>query len=235
MFEEIDVRDTPLGELILRRRTSSALGGEVVHEVVLDGERLMSSHVCASERALARLGIGAAPGMEGPVLVGGLGLGITAREALASPGVTRVVVVEALAPVVEWHERGLVPLGHRLARDARCRIETGDFFARVAAPPGPGEAYRSILVDIDHSPRDLLDPGHAAFYGEHRLERLREHLLPRGSFALWSADPFPRELLDRLGRVLGDVRTHEVEFDQPMTGEVDRNWIVTARRPVTPR
>ena len=53
-IEELDFRETPLGELVLRRRRSPSVPDEPVYEVKLDDEMLMSSTVNASERALAQ-------------------------------------------------------------------------------------------------------------------------------------------------------------------------------------
>ncbi len=84
-FEELDYCATPLGELILRRRKIPMLENEVVHEIILNGEFLMSSLFHVVEEALADLGLAAVEAPEGELLhvvVGGLGLGYTAAAAL---------------------------------------------------------------------------------------------------------------------------------------------------------
>lgn len=224
MFREIDFQETPLGELILRERSSPSLGGAIVTEVLLDGEYLMSSHVTASETALATIGIAAAKTEDGPVLIGGLGLGVSAATALDHFTDTEVTIVDTLAPVIEWHRRGLVPLGTRLVDDPRCTIVHADFFGLFEAPPTT--RYRSILVDIDHSPASLLDAGHARFYEPASMTALRAHLRPGGSFALWSADEPQPDFLDRLTGFEA-VNVHPIDFDNPHSG-ADRNWIVVA-------
>lgn len=55
-FEELDYRNTPLGEISLRRRTEPRLGIEV-YEVKLDDEFLMSSLFVDGEIELARLAL----------------------------------------------------------------------------------------------------------------------------------------------------------------------------------
>ena len=98
--------------------------------------------------------------------MGGLGLGYTARAVLNHPGVRCVLVVDALPDVIDWHRRGLVPLGAELASDPRVELIQGDFFALVDSagidPRAPGRRFHAILVDIDHSPRHVLHPSHAA-------------------------------------------------------------------------
>ncbi len=78
-FEELDYQKTPLGELVLRRRSSPSLPGELVYEVTIDGEMLMSSTVNASERALARLALEGRDDRPLNVLVGGLGCRLPRR------------------------------------------------------------------------------------------------------------------------------------------------------------
>ena len=107
-----------------------------------------------------------------------------------------------LAEVIEWHEQGLLPLGKQLTGDPRCRLVNGDFFAMSHSAEGfdaaaPGRRFDAVLVDIDHSPRNLLHPRHAALYEPEGLARLAGHLHPGGVFALWSNDP-PDEAFERV-------------------------------------
>ena len=192
-FAELDYRQTPLGDLSLRRRRVASLDGMEVYEVKLGDAFLMSSLFHEVEVALADIGLA---GLDAPlnVVVGGLGLGYTTRAALKHPAVRSLIVVEALEPVIEWHERGLVPLGPELTRDARCRFVNGDFFALAASghgfdPAQPRREFHAVLLDIDHSPRNLLHSRHGALYEPAGLRELAAHLRPGGVFALWSDDP----------------------------------------------
>ncbi len=71
----------------------------------------MSSLFHEVEVALADLGLAALDGPDLDVVVGGLGLGYTAVAALKHTTVHSLLVVEALDAVIDWHKRGLVPLG----------------------------------------------------------------------------------------------------------------------------
>src|SRR5437870_4136725 len=110
-FEELDFRPTPLGDLTLRRRRIAELGGVEVFEVKLGEAFLMSSLFHEVEVALADLGLAALEGGTFDVVVGGLGLGYTAVAALKHATVHSLLVVDALDAVIDWHQRGLVPLG----------------------------------------------------------------------------------------------------------------------------
>ncbi len=221
-FEELDYQKTPLGELILRRRRMVSLGGLEIYEVKLGDAFLMSSLFHEVEEALARFGLGELKGEQWDVVVGGLGLGYTAVAALKHPEVATLLVVDALEPVIEWHRQGLVPLGEKLTRDSRTRLLHADFFALARSlegfdPEQPRRRFHAVLLDIDHSPRNLLDPGNAAFYEVNGLNALSAHLHPGGIFALWSDDPPDDEFLEKLEAVFATVRAHVVTFANPLT------------------
>ncbi len=229
-FEELDYRDTPLGALSLRRRRDPALDIDVF-EVKLGEEYLMSSLFTDGEVALARLGL---HGLAGPldVLVGGLGLGHTARAVLEHASVRSLLVVEALPEVIDWHRRALVPLGRDLTADPRCAFLHGDFFALAASaaidPRAPGRRFDAILVDIDHSPGFVLHESHGGFYSAAGLRRLRAHLAPGGVFALWSNDPPDDEFSALLGSVFARAAAHVVGFRHPTEDRDEANTIYVA-------
>jgi spermidine synthase len=234
-FEELDFQPTPIGDLALRRRTVAALEDTEVYEITLGGGFLMSSLFTAVEIALADLAL---TGREGPldVVVGGLGLGYTAQAALKYPAVRSLAVVEVLAPVIEWHRRGLVPLGPALTADTRCRFLQGDFFARAADPATgfdpatPGARWHAVLLDIDHSPRNLLDEGNAALYRPEGLRRLAAQLHPGGIFAMWSDDPPDDEFLQALREVFPAARSEVVRFPNPLLERESSSTVYLAPR-----
>ncbi len=220
-FEELDYQETPLGELILRRRRILSLGGLEVYEVKLGDAFLMSSLFHEVEVALAYCGLSELEGDSWDVVVGGLGLGYTAVAALEHREVASLLVVEALPPVIDWHRRGLVPLGEKLTGDPRCRMVAADFFACARSvegfdPEQPGRSFHAVLLDIDHSPRNLLHPGNAAFYAANGLCALSAHLHAGGVFALWSDDPPDEQFLDALGAAFATARAHIVTFPNPL-------------------
>jgi spermidine synthase len=220
IFEELDYQPTPLGELTLRRKTVAMFGNLEVYEVKLGDAFLMSSMFHAVEDALSDLGLRELEGAACDVVVGGLGLGYTAVRALAHANVRSLTVVEFLQPVIGWHERGMVPLGPQLTGDPRCRFLQGDFFALAMAPSGfiPGRKFHAVLLDIDHSPRNLLDERNAAFYSPAGLAALASHLHPGGVFAMWSDDPPDQEFMELLMAAFVTVRAEVVTFPNPILG-----------------
>ena len=236
LFEELDFQSTPFGDISLRRREILALG-EIVYEVRLNDEWLMSSLFTAVEVALADLGL-AALNNPGPldVVVGGLGLGHTARAALRDSRVGEVAVIEALEPVIRWHEEGLVPLGAELHDDPRCRFIQRDFFA-AAIDPGDGfdpdspeRIWDAVLLDIDHSPDKLLNPGNAEFYRPAGLAALARQIRAGGIFAMWSDDPPDDDFLALLGSAFENPEAHVVPFENPLQGGESRSTVYVAVR-----
>ncbi len=220
IFEELDCRDTHLGQISLRKRTELQLGGVLVYEVKLGDEFLMSSLFHAGEDALAEIGLADIAASELDLVVGGLGLGYTAATALKQPGVKSLLVVDTLAEVIGWHESGLVPLGEELTQDPRCRFIHGDFFGLATGSAGfdpdqPGRQFHAILLDIDHSPSHLLASAHGGFYSRQGLEKLVGKLHPGGVFALWSNDPPEADFMQRLRQVFAEVESHIVKFHNP--------------------
>lgn len=190
-FEVLDWVETPFGALCLRRRELLGRPGTVVTEVTIDHEMLMSSLSTESEEALATRAIALHGGERLEVLVGGLGLGYTARAALATGRVARVEVVELVPEVIGWLRDGKVPLSAELAGDPRLTLVQGDVYARLLAP---GDArWDAILVDVDHTPSERLDRSSDRFYTVEGLRRVATHLRPGGVLAVWSAgDDDPR-------------------------------------------
>jgi spermidine synthase len=234
LFEELDYRATPIGALSLRRRRELALGVDVF-EIKLGEEFLMSSLFTASEIALARLGLAELAGDRLDVVVGGLGLGYTAKAVLEHAGVGSLVVVEALAAVIDWHRNGLVPLGSALTGDPRCRLVHGDFFALAAAdagfdPDAPGRRFDAVLVDIDHSPELPLDPRNAAFYQPAGLRALAAKLRPGGVFGLWSNALPDDAFTARLADCFAQARAEPVTFHNPLQDRPFTQTVYLARK-----
>lgn len=234
-FEELDFRPTPLGELTLRRRRVRALDDLEVFEVKLGEAFLMSSLFHEVEVALANLGLAALDPGEWDVVVGGLGLGYTSVAALKHPAVRELIVVDFLEAVIDWHQRGLVPLGATLTSDPRCHFVHGDFFALAGSDAGfdpatPGRRFHAVLLDIDHSPRNLLHARHGAFYSPDGLRALTAHLHPGGVFALWSDDPPDDEFLRALQAVFATATAHVVTFANPLLERESASTVYVARK-----
>ena len=220
-LEELAFTPTAIGDVSLRRRMDPATGVDIF-EVKLGDEFLMSSMFTAAEIALSRIGLARLMGDSLAVVVGGLGLGYTAARALEDPRVRELRVVEFLAPVIDWHVRGLVPVGPLLTADRRCVYQQGDFFAMSLGdgydPAVPNRLFDAVLLDIDHSPRHVLDDGSAGFYGLDGMRAVASQIAPGGVYAMWSNDPPDDAYVAILEQVFADVDAEIVTFPNPLQG-----------------
>ena len=227
LYEELDFRPTPIGDLMLRRRRMVQFGNTDIYEVKLGEDFLMTSLFHEAESQLAKLGLGAHAHENLDVVVGGLGLGYTAAEALSDPRVASLEIIEFLEGVIEWHEQERVPLGKILMDDARCKIRHADFFDLMRK--APEKKYDAILLDIDHTPTNVLHQSNTHFYTADGLRELRQHLKPAGVFALWADGAPENDFTMHLDNVFSSAESFTIEFDNPITGGTSIGAVYVAR------
>ncbi len=238
IFEELDFQSSPIGDISLRRRSEPRLGGKIIFEVKLGEEFLMSSLFFEAELQLSKLGLAGLrqAGFDGglDIVVGGLGLGYTAAAALEDDAVKSLVVIDVMEAVIDWHQRGLVPLGGTLNSDPRCTLSHGDFFAIASSesggfiPSDPERLVHAVLLDIDHSPSNWLNPDNASFYSTSALKSLSDKLHPGGVFGLWSNDLPDEAFVRLLDSVFASSESHIVNFPNPYTGGESANTVYLA-------
>ena len=170
-------------------------GGEMVlyqHDrdflIKINGKDLMHSRQHESELELARLGCAHLAGRKAPrILIGGLGMGYTLRQALDMLGPhAQVVVGELLGPVVEWNREFLGELNGRPLGDERVELKTGDIVELISRSKS---RFDAILLDIDNGPSAMTDSGNRRLYGREGIRACRSALSKQGCLAVWSADP----------------------------------------------
>jgi len=241
VFEELDYQKTPLGDISLRRRSEPRLDGKVLYEVKLNDDFLMSSLFTEAEIQLARLGLTALKDNNHKndldIIVGGLGLGYTAVAALEDPSVKSLRVIDVMAPVIDWHQRGLVPQGEKLSSDPRCTLVHADFFELATSSTGfdpaePNRLVHAVLLDIDHSPSHWLNSGNSTFYTEDAIVKMAKKIHPGGIFGLWSNDPPEKEFTNLLQLVFESTESHIVSFPNPYTGGESNNTVYLAHKDI---
>ena len=180
-------------------------GGEMVlyqHDrdftIAINGEDLMLSRHHESELELARLGCAHLAGRKAPsILIGGLGMGYTLRQALdmLSPN-AQVVVGELMSAVVEWNREFIGELNGRPLSDKRVELKTGDIVELISRSKN---RFDAILLDIDNGPGAITDSGNSRLYGYEGILACSRALRKQGCLAVWSAGPskeFEQLLMD---------------------------------------
>ncbi len=170
-------------------------GGEMVlyqhgrdFSIKINGQDLMLSRQHESELELARLGCAHLAGHTEPsILIGGLGMGYTLRQALdmLSPR-AQVVVGELLGAVVEWNREFFGELNGQPLGDARVDLKTGDIAELISRSKS---RFDAILLDIDNGPNATTDSGNRRLYGREGIRACRLALRQPGCLAVWSAEP----------------------------------------------
>ena len=232
VFEEIDYQETDLGAISLRKRSEPRLENRLIYEVKLNEEWLMSSLFVDAEEELSRLGLqklnanGHTDNLN--VVVGGLGLGYTSVTALNNPDVSSLRTIDVMPAVIDWHKRGLLPVGDVLDTDLRSELILGDFFA-IASSPDDGfitsDKVHAVLLDIDHSPSHWLNQGNQGFYTQESLSNMANKIQKNGVFGLWSNDLPDQIFIDLLDRVFATTETHIIEFANPYSGHTSTNSV----------
>lgn len=180
---------------ITRATTRTPDDGEMVlyqHDrdfsILVNGEDLMHSRRHESELELARLGCAHLDGRSAQsILIGGLGMGFTLRQALDMLGPdAHVVVGELLAAVVEWNREFLGELNGLPLADERVEVVTGDIVKLISHSKNKFDA---ILLDVDNGPKAMTDSGNHRLYTHEGIQACRQALRTQGCLAVWSAAP----------------------------------------------
>ncbi|ASW55317.1 hypothetical protein [Plantactinospora sp. KBS50] len=202
----VDRVRTDRGELALRRSGPH-------YEIISNGVFLMDTRAGESERLLVRAALDAVgPGSR--MLIGGLGVGFSVAEAVASTRPAQIVVVEIERTLVRWHRDHLAPYSRNALDDPRVRVVARDLVDWLAETP---DRYDAICLDVDNGPDWTVFDGNAALYGPQGLALLRDRLAPGGVLAVWSAAAAPGYAA-RLASILGPVSELRVEVPR---GEPD--------------
>ena len=160
------------------------------HSIRIDGDVLMTSKSHGSEEKLAERGCAGLDTLpRARVLVGGLGMGFTARAALAALRPDAVVdVVELVGAVVRWNRELIGHLADAPLLDPRVHVIEGD----VADVIGTArEHYDAILLDVDNGPEAFTSRENRHLYSREGLRRAREALRQNGVLAIWSTFESP--------------------------------------------
>ena len=221
-LEILAYENTPLGPLCLRRRELLSEPGTIVTEVTLNHEFLMSSYNTDSERAISKRSVEIHGGSQLKTLVGGLGLGYTARELLKHENVSTVEVVEFLPQVIDWLRNGLVPLSDELNAATNLVVTPGDVYQRLLQEPR--DLFDLIVIDVDHSPSDQLREEDHSFYSVAGLRNAKAHLRKGGVLAVWSYAE-SSSFADALRSTFSQVHVEPIRTVNTLVNHEQTDWL----------
>ncbi len=183
-YEKLGEARTPNGTPIALYRHDGA------YLIRADGIELMSTRRHLSEDRLAE--VACAPlhaRSRARVLIGGLGLGFTLREALRLlRDDAEITVAELLAEVIEWNADPRYGLSIEAMADPRVRVVHDDVTNVLRANPG---AFDAIMLDTDNGPDGMLMSENAPLYSARGIGATVAALRLGGRMVYWSVGEDP--------------------------------------------
>jgi spermidine synthase len=155
------------------------------YAISVDRIQLMTSREHESELELARIGCARIAHRRAPtVLIGGLGLGYTVRQALdmLRPDAT-VLVAELVPDIIRWNRDIVGELADHPMKDERCLVKRADVMDIIRKSDS---AFDAILLDVDNGPEAMTTASNHALYGPQGLRACMRALHSRGCLSIWS-------------------------------------------------
>ena len=156
--------------------------------IKVNGQELMNSRQYESELELARLGCAHLKDKKTAcVLIGGLGIGFTLRQALEIlPSNARVVVSELMEIVVDWNREYFGELSGYAINNPRVELVIGDAINLIREST---DKFDAIIMDIDNGPGAVTDSGNSRLYSRRGILSCMDAMKKNGCIAFWSAEP----------------------------------------------
>ena len=183
-LERLGEARTPDGTLLQLFRHDGA------YLIRADGVELMSTRRHHSEDKLAEVACAPLAATRGArVLIGGLGLGFTLREALRHLGPdAEVVVAELVAEVIQWNANPEFALSAEAMADLRVRVVHDDVSNVLRKTRG---GFHAIMLDTDNGPEGMIMKENSRLYATRGIASTMAALKPGGTIAYWSVGDDP--------------------------------------------
>ena len=185
------------------------IGGVTEYEMVVNGVFIMSTYNWETEMLLVRKGLERIQAQNPAILIGGLGMGFSVKEACLHPKQAASIDVVEIDPVVlEWN-RTLIDRNRAYLTDPRVRVVQDDFIDYVQ---NTKKSYHCICMDIDNGPALLVYEKNSYAYSSSFFAQVRSLLRPGGVFAVWSGNE-NETLLSDLSLSFPSCLVEEIEQD----------------------
>lgn len=183
-LERLGEAKTPDGTMLQLYRHDGA------YLIRADGVELMSTRRHLSEDKLAEVACAPLKTRRGVrVLIGGLGLGFTLREALRHLGPdAEVVVAELVAEVIAWNANPDYALSAEAMADPRVRIVHDDVSNVLRKNAG---GFDAIMLDTDNGPEGMIMKENSRLYAVRGIANTMAALRAGGTITYWSVGDDP--------------------------------------------
>lgn len=156
------------------------------YSMSMNGQELMHSEACASERLMGAMGVELIDlDIRPRILIGGLGLGFTLRSVVDAVGPDADIEVAELVPeVVEWNRSHLKDLNGGLLDRPGVEVFVDDVAEVIRKAKA---SFDTIIVDVDNGPVAMVAASNVSLYSNTGLKRVWGALKPGGRAVFWSA------------------------------------------------
>lgn len=174
------------GEIQIQKRGND-------YEIIYNGVLLMATYNGASEMAAVKEALEAFSPRNHyflRVLMGGLGMGFSLKEALQFPRVEKVAVAEIEPAVIHWNYKWLYSVNKSALYDSRTDVINADFYEVLdqearGISEGSSTPYHLVVVDTDNGSSWLSLPSNRVFYSREGLGLINKCLVPEGIACFW--------------------------------------------------
>ena len=155
------------------------------YEMVVNGVFLMSTYNSDTEMLMVRRAIELSGSQSSDILIGGLGMGFSVKEACVHASKPSSIDVVEIDPVVlEWN-LDLIDRNRAYLADPRVHLIQDDFVRYVRKTK---KKYHVICMDIDNGPMLLVYEKNEYAYSTSFFAKVRKALGENGVFAIWSGN-----------------------------------------------
>lgn len=176
------------------------------YELIINGVFIMASYNALSSELLIRNAVKVSHVQKGQLLIGGLGLGYSVKEATKHDCLTEIDVVEIDANVIHYNCVTLEHVNGVYLKDHRVTIIHNDFIYYVRSIH---KQYDIICMDIDNGPMLITNAQNTEAYSHKFFCDIFHLLNSEGCFVVWSCEK-DNTILDFMNSIFSSAFIQEV-------------------------
>ena len=187
-------------------------GRRTEYEIIMNGVFIMASYNQLSSEQLVNKPMERLKFQHDVhILIGGLGMGFSAKEACSFPYISHIDVVEIESIIIGWNRTYFSENNHGCLDDPRIHMIVEDFYDYVMETPN---TYDLICMDIDNGPGLLVKETNQRVYQPSFFRGIKEIMEPHGIFSIWAYEK-DEDLVGRIKKIFPNCSVEEVVEKNP--------------------
>ena len=177
------------------------------YELIVNGVFIMASYNGLSSELLVRNSVKKLNLSDSNILIGGLGMGYSVKEACKyRKELKEIHVVEIEPQIIKWNKELLSDLNGKYLTDERVSVINDDFYQYVYST---NVNYNIVCMDIDNGPMMLSSENNIKVYSLDFFRQVKKILMDEALFVIWSCNE-DSTLLSNLRKVFPNCWVEEV-------------------------